>query len=92
MEPKQTSSDVDPKSEEDMLRLNGSSVLMQFIYDTSSFSDRLVQLATIETASEPVRANDHEPTSRLPEADTTDEEKDANATGNSFYPEHLVVE
>ncbi|RSL57454.1 hypothetical protein CEP51_014239 [Fusarium floridanum] len=56
MDPKPASTDVDSKSEEDMLRIDESSVLTQFIYDTSSFSDRLVQLAAVDTATEPTRA------------------------------------
>lgn len=59
-------------------------MLMPYIYDTTSFSDRLVQLATAE---------DHELASSLLAGDDTAGEKEGSgSTGNSFYPEHLVIE
>ncbi|KAJ4310113.1 hypothetical protein N0V84_011136 [Fusarium piperis] len=85
MDPKQASGDVDSNSEEDMQRLSDFSVLTRFIYDTSSFSDRLIQLATTDTTTEPA-------SSLVAEADAADEKKDTESMGDSFYPEHLVIE
>ncbi|KAJ3462004.1 hypothetical protein MRS44_010557 [Fusarium solani] len=92
MDPKPASTEVDSKGREDMLRLNDFSVLTRFIYDTSSFSDRLVQLAAIDATTAPARAGDREPSSGLAGAGTADEKKDIESAGNPFYPEHLLVD
>lgn len=57
-------------------------MLPRFIYDTSSFSDRLVQLAAVDTATEPTPKEDCKPASGLTDADTTDEKNDAKSVGN----------
>ncbi|KAM6519961.1 hypothetical protein FALCPG4_013526 [Fusarium falciforme] len=82
MDPKPASTEMDSASEENMLCLKDFSMLPRFIYDTSSFSDRLVQLAAVDTATEPTPKEDCKPASGLTDADTTDEKNDAKSVGN----------
>ncbi|RSL47635.1 hypothetical protein CEP53_009845 [Fusarium sp. AF-6] len=48
------------------------SMLLPFLHDTSSFSDRQVQIANAGTTNAPTPAEGHEPTPSRPNADTTD--------------------
>lgn len=57
-------------------------MLSRFIYDTSSFSDRLVQLAAVDTTTEPTPVEDHEVASALTDINPTDEKKDTKSAGN----------
>ncbi|KAM0425219.1 hypothetical protein ACHAPT_009536 [Fusarium lateritium] len=82
MDPKLTSTDVDFSNKEDKLRVNDFSMLLQFMHDTSSFSDRLVQLAAANAATEPAPAQDHELDSGLTDTSTTEEKKDAKSAAN----------
>lgn len=47
-------------------------MLSRFIYDTSSFSDRLVQLAPVDITTEPTPVEDYEPASGLTDVYLTD--------------------
>lgn len=55
-------------------------MLPRFIYDTSSFSDRLVQLVTVDTPTEPTPTEDYEPASGLIDVDLTDEKDGVKST------------
>ncbi|KAM6526147.1 hypothetical protein FSOLCH5_002275 [Fusarium solani] len=48
------------------------SMLLPFLHDTSSFSDRQVQIANAGTTNAPTSTEGHEPTPCRPNADTTD--------------------
>ncbi|RMJ18317.1 hypothetical protein CDV36_002023 [Fusarium kuroshium] len=48
------------------------SMLLPFIYDTSSFSDRQVQIVNADTTVSSTAVEGHEPTSTHPNSDTTD--------------------
>ncbi|KAJ4310114.1 hypothetical protein N0V84_011137 [Fusarium piperis] len=76
----------DSASEEDMLPVSDFSMLMQFIYDTSSFSDRLVQLAFVCSGTKPaatksVPEQDHRYVTKRADADTAEKGKTNKSTG-----------
>ncbi|KAJ4228087.1 hypothetical protein FSOLCH5_002276 [Fusarium solani] len=72
MDPKPASTEADSASEENSLHLKDFSMLSRFIYDTSSFSDRLVQLAPVDITTEPTPVEDYEPASGLTDVYLTD--------------------
>ena len=47
-------------------------MLLLFLHDTSSFSDRQVQIANAGATNAPTPPEGHEPTPSRPNADTTD--------------------
>lgn len=47
-------------------------MLLPFIYDTSSFSDRQVQIVNADTTKGSTPVEDHEPTPNHPQSDATD--------------------
>ncbi|RSL69962.1 hypothetical protein CEP54_001993 [Fusarium duplospermum] len=55
--------------------VGNSSMLLSFLHDTSSFSDRQVQIANAGTTNAPTPAEGHEPTPSRPNPDTADNTK-----------------
>ncbi|KAJ4228084.1 hypothetical protein NW759_004171 [Fusarium solani] len=66
---------------QDDLPVSGSSMLIRFIYDTSSFSDILAQLTFVSSTTEPVPEEDHEHITERTDADSTEEGKHDKSAG-----------
>ncbi|RTE83331.1 hypothetical protein BHE90_002120 [Fusarium euwallaceae] len=71
-----TPADSGHASGEDALPVPGSPMMIRFIYDTSSFSDILVQLTLINSTTEPAPEKGDEGVAERTDDDTNNKEKD----------------
>ncbi|RSM17705.1 hypothetical protein CDV31_003475 [Fusarium ambrosium] len=67
---------------EDALPVSGSTMMIRFIYDTSSFSDTLVQLTIVNSTIEPAPDPGDEPVTERTDEDTNNKGKDDKSGGN----------
>ncbi|RMJ18315.1 hypothetical protein CDV36_002021 [Fusarium kuroshium] len=77
-----TPTDKGHVSGEDVLPVSDSPMMICFIYDTSSFSDILVQLTIVNSTIEPAPEEGDEHVTERTDDDTNNKGKDGKSGGN----------